>query len=164
MSLANNYFLPNKSVNWEDHTFMPQNDGEIAPLVVLVGKDEETRFLLKTFLDVWKCRAGEATNETDLIKIAGGEKPNLILMDVSLAFEEDLTCLRRMRALNAFKNTPIIVVSGHARACNSALALAAGADEYMIKPIDFDRLENPVKRYPFNNRRAATEMNFGGLA
>lgn len=139
---------------------MEQIDGNAAPLIVIYSQSEEIRLLLDAFLKIWNFRVSEAIGESDLIGIVERECPSLILFDVSRMFDEDLELLRRLRTRASFEKTPILVLSGHARAGNSVSALASGADEYFIKPLNFERLERSVKKYSLSENN--TNYEFGG--
>ena len=130
---------------------MPPPDDKKKPLVLLYSRSDEMALLLGAFLEIWNCQVGEAFSENELLKITESKNPSLVLFDLSLAFEQDLKILRRLRTIDSLAKTPIVVLSGHARSGNVNSALEAGADEYFIKPIDFERLGSAVKKYSVLN-------------
>jgi CheY-like chemotaxis protein len=62
-------------------------------------------------------------------------------MDLSLPQLDGLAATRRIRQYPELRNVPIVAVSAHDTADFHADALAAGCNDYVTKPIDFDQLE-----------------------
>jgi len=80
------------------------------------------------------------------VEMAGAEKPDIILMDLSLPQLDGLAATRRIRAQENSGRVPIVAVSAHDSADFHAEALAAGCNEYVTKPIDFDQLVQLLDR------------------
>ena len=89
----------------------------------------------------------EATDGEEAVKIALEKKPAIILMDLSLPKLDGLAATREIRRHKGFSHVPILAISAHDGDESRAAALEAGCDEYMTKPIDFDRLTALVHRY-----------------
>ncbi len=68
------------------------------------------------------------------------ENPDLVLMDLSLPEIDGWEAIRRLKADEATKPIPIIALTAHAMTGDREKALAAGADDYDSKPIEFERL------------------------
>jgi CheY-like chemotaxis protein len=73
------------------------------------------------------------------------ERPDLILMDLGLPGMDGWEATRRLKAAPETRQIPIIAVSAHAMAGDREKALAAGCDDYDIKPIDFTRLRAKIQ-------------------
>jgi len=93
------------------------------------------RFELLDGFDVIVATDGEAGCATAI-----AERPDLILMDLDLPVVDGWEATRRLKSNPATKQIPIIALTAHAMTGSREKALAAGCDEFDIKPIDFDRL------------------------
>ena len=78
--------------------------------------------------------------------MARRERPHIVLMDVSLPALDGLSATRLMREVESLSALPVVGVSGHAAERDRAAALAAGCSAYLTKPIDFDRLDDLLRR------------------
>jgi CheY-like chemotaxis protein len=119
---------------------------EQHPTVLLVEDSEDNRFMMHRLLEMSGYEVVEATNGEDAVRLAESERPDLILMDLSLPVIDGLAATRAIRKLDALKQTPIVAVSAHDTSDFQADALAAGCDSYITKPIDFSQLELLIVR------------------
>jgi len=74
------------------------------------------------------------------IEKANQEKPELIIMDLSLPILDGWDAAKKLKADHATKSIPIIALTAHAMKGDRQKALNAGCDEYDTKPVDLDRL------------------------
>lgn len=74
------------------------------------------------------------------VELAFLEKPDLILMDMSLPVMDGWAATRRIKSDRALQHIPVIGLSAHAMNGDRAKALAAGCDDYLTKPLDEDLL------------------------
>ena len=118
-----------------------------AGVTVLVVEDfEDNRFMMRRLLEMSGYRVIEAVNGQEAVETARREHPDLILMDLSLPLLDGLAATRRIREQDGLSQVPIVAVSAHDTADFHADALAAGCNEYVTKPIDFDQLEGLLSR------------------
>lgn len=117
-----------------------------ARTVMVVEDFEDNRFMMRRLLEMSGYRVIEAVNGQEAVEVAGRELPDVILMDLSLPLLDGLAATRRIRTQPELTKVPIVAVSAHDTADFHAEALAAGCNEYVTKPIDFDELENLLKR------------------
>jgi excisionase family DNA binding protein len=117
-------------------------DGKFGVLIV----DDETEIVdvLRTFLQ----RQGgyEIATASDgisaLIEV-GRLKPDLLILDIMIPGVDGIEVCRRIKA-DSSNRTTIIAVSGNAE--KEKRILQAGADAFMLKPIDLDRLHSEARR------------------
>jgi two-component system, cell cycle response regulator DivK len=121
---------------------------------VLVVEDfEDNRFMMRRLLEMSGYRVLEAINGEEAVEMAERERPGLILMDLSLPLLDGLAATRRIRQCEELRDVPIVAVSAHDTADFHADALAAGCNDYVTKPIDFDQLEALLRRLLPKNRQ-----------
>jgi CheY-like chemotaxis protein len=116
------------------------------PVVLVVEDFEDNRFMMRRLLEMSGYRVVEAVNGEQAVEAAVGERPDLILMDLSLPKLDGLAATRRIRQHDGLSHIPIVAVSAHDTTDFHADALAAGCNEYVTKPIDFDQLEALLKK------------------
>lgn len=73
------------------------------------------------------------------------DKPDLVLMDISLPIMDGYEATRRIR--KSFQTLPIIGLSAHAMSGDADKAIAAGCSDYMTKPLDEDVLFQKLKAF-----------------
>jgi CheY-like chemotaxis protein len=78
---------------------------------------------------------------------AVSEKPELILMDMSLPVVDGWEATRRLKADPATSGIPIIALTAHAMAEDKEKAIGAGCDDYDTKPIDLPRLVEKIRKF-----------------
>jgi CheY-like chemotaxis protein len=124
-----------------------QNHNGNQPQTVMVVEDfEDNRFMMRRLLEMSGYHVLEAINGEEAVEIARREHPSLILMDLSLPLLDGLAATRRIRQVKELSHIPIVAVSAHDTADFHADALAAGCNDYVTKPIDFDQLEALLNR------------------
>jgi CheY-like chemotaxis protein len=140
---------------------MSEQPNNLKPLVLIVENDEDTRYMLKTILEIWGYSVAESENGEDSIGMALNNCPNVILMDISLSKTDDgLTTMRRMRQIDTLRRVPIVFVSGHAQPEFRAFALNAGGDDFLVKPVDFNQLETILRKFTVKNTADVTSGGF----
>jgi CheY-like chemotaxis protein len=74
------------------------------------------------------------------VALATAEAPDLIIMDLGLPVLDGWEATRRLKGAPQTRAIPVIALSAHAMEGEQAKALAAGCDDFDIKPVDFPRL------------------------
>ena len=108
--------------------------------VLYVEDNDDNIFVLKSRLT----RAGFvvviATDGAQGVAMAASEKPDLILMDMSLPILDGWEATRRIKAAPETRHIPVIAVTAHAMTGDREKALAAGCDDFDTKPVELPRL------------------------
>ncbi|HEX6622349.1 MAG TPA: response regulator [Pyrinomonadaceae bacterium] len=112
------------------------------PLVLVADDDDDIRLMMKTLLEMKGYRTAMAANGQEAVETAERERPDLILLDLQLPRLNGFAVTRFVRQHDELRCVPIVVVSGHDPARHLNLALAAGCNAYIQKPIDFDQLDD----------------------
>lgn len=112
--------------------------------VLLVEDTEDNRQMMRRLLEMSGFRVVEALNGKEAIEAAVKVKPQIILMDLSLPFVDGLAATRQIRRLPELNDVPIVAVSAHDTADFHSLALDAGCNAYVTKPVHYPELEDLV--------------------
>jgi CheY-like chemotaxis protein len=113
-------------------------------LTVLIVEDfDDVRELLKLYLSSKGYEVVEAADGERAIKMAEHVRPDLILMDIGLPSLDGLSATCRIREISSLKGTPIVVISAHTD-CRD-VALQAGANDFLPKPLNFDLLDGLIE-------------------
>jgi len=81
------------------------------------------------------------------LALAAHERPDLILLDLSLPIIDGWEAARRLKANETLRHIPIIALTAHAMRGDEAKAREAGCDGYLSKPIDEDLLFATLRRF-----------------
>jgi len=87
-----------------------------------------------------------ALDGTEGVTAARKFKPDLMLLDIMLPKLSGIEVCRILKADAATKNIRVVMVTGLGRTGDVELAFAAGADDYLIKPYDTDRLFKKIAK------------------
>jgi two-component system, OmpR family, phosphate regulon response regulator PhoB len=117
------------------------------PLVLVVEDHDDTRFLLKTMLEMRGYRVAEASNGEEGVLLAGSEHPQLVLMDATLPRMDGLAATRRIRSDSSLEGVPVVFLSGHAQPDFRAAALDAGGTDFLVKPVVLSELASVVEKH-----------------
>lgn len=108
--------------------------------ILLVEDDEMIREMVQQTLELYDHSVDCAGSGLEALEQALQQKPQLILMDVGLPLMDGYEATQRLKADPQTRGIPVIALTAAAGQEDRKKALAAGADEYETKPIDFDRL------------------------
>jgi CheY-like chemotaxis protein len=114
--------------------------------ILIVEDAEYNRDLLVQLLEDEYRISSAADGETGL-RLAERERPDLILMDLSLPLLDGWEATRRLKAHPALRSIPVIALTAHAMSGDAQKALESGCDDYLSKPLDEDRLFELLRRW-----------------
>jgi len=122
---------------------MPERDSKDLK-VLLVEDVEDTRLFMRIELEEQGFIVLEAENGQVAVDTAVREKPDVILMDLTLPLMDGFTATKLIRQNDALKNVPIIAITAHKEDDFRADAKASGFDAYVTKPIDVNWLKGLI--------------------
>lgn len=122
------------------------NKRDISRTILVVEDFADTRELIGMWLRSRGYTVIEAADGPEAVELAGREHPDLVLMDVSLPTLDGLSATRRIRQIKEVGDVPVVACSAHSAAEWADRALAAGCNDYVSKPVDFDALEGAITR------------------
>ena len=111
--------------------------------ILYVEDNEDNVYMLSSRLQRRGFEVIVARDGAEGVKMAGRERPDLVLMDLSLPVIDGWEATRQIKA--AASGTPVIALSAHAMAGDREKALAAGCDDYDTKPVDLPRLLRKIE-------------------
>lgn len=110
------------------------------PKILLVEDNEMNRDMLSRRLIRRGFEVSIAVDGQQGVDMATADRPDLILMDISLPVLDGWEATRRIKAGEATKGIPVIALTAYAEPEDRAQATAAGCDDFDTKPIDLERL------------------------
>ena len=117
------------------------------PKILVVDDDEMNRDMLSRRLLRKGYEVVLAVNGVEAIEKASLDRPELILMDLSMPVLDGYEATRRLKAGAETTKIPIIGLSAHAMVGDREKALAAGCDDYDTKPVELPRLLGKVEAF-----------------
>lgn len=118
------------------------NDGQRT--ILIVDDFDDTRLLLRTWLQKKGYHVVEAENGNQAVAEAESQRPDLIIMDVEMPELDGLSATRKIRSLPGSKEVPIVVVSAYGADQFKDDALAAGCNAYVSTPFEPEELEKLI--------------------
>jgi len=112
--------------------------------ILLVEDNEMNRDMLSRRLQRRGHEVLIAGDGAEALRVAGEERPELVLMDLSLPVMDGWEATGRMKADPQTASIPIIALTAHAMGADRERALAAGCDDFDTKPIDMERLTGKI--------------------
>ncbi len=125
------------------------NSSNLNPAIAAKrGKSVDRLILVADVATVLRARGyrvAEASDGEKAIEVILRENPGLVLLDLELPRLNGLSVLRRLRNELQKIEVPVVVITGYEQ--HFETAVAAGCDDYLLKPIDFERLETLLDYY-----------------
>ena len=114
--------------------------------VLLVEDNEMNRDMLSRRLTRRGFDVVFAVDGKQGVALARSEKPDIILMDMSLPVMDGWEATRCVKADDATRSVPVIGLTAHAMSGDREKAIEAGCDDYDTKPVELDRLIGKIER------------------
>jgi CheY-like chemotaxis protein len=128
-----------------------QTEGLIPPLILLAEDNAANIATFTSYLEAKGYRIVSATDGQQVIDLAKAEHPNLILMDIQMPVMDGLEVIKQIRLDPNLADIPIIALTALAMTGDRERCLAAGADEYLSKPIKLRQLNILIQQILVQN-------------
>jgi len=119
---------------------VPLSAGDSPPLVLAVDDGQANLELLSAFLDGTGCVFSSVTSGADALRSISDRRPDLVLLDVVMPDMDGFEVCRRIKSDPANRLLPVVIVTALNTVDDRVLALEAGADDFLTKPIDRNEL------------------------
>ena len=126
-----------KCVKLQDH------EGRMK--ILYVEDNDDNVYMLKNRLSRAGFTVVVATDGAQGVAMAASERPDLILMDLTLPDIDGEEATRRIKADPATKRIPVIALTANAMTSDREKAIAAGCDDFDTKPVDMPRLLGKIR-------------------
>ena len=123
------------------------NETTVMPKVLIVEDNELSRDMLSRRLRRKGYEVLVAVDGSEGVAMVKQEKPDIVLMDLSLPDMDGWYATRVLKEDEATANIPVIALTAHAMSGDREKALEAGCDDYDTKPIDLRRLLSKMSRF-----------------
>jgi len=113
--------------------------------ILCVEDNDDNVFMLHRRLSRAGFEVIVAHDGAEGVALAASERPDLIVMDLNLPVLDGWEATRQIKSRAETKQIPIIVLSGHSMPSHREKALAAGADAFESKPVNFESFVEKVR-------------------
>jgi two-component system, cell cycle response regulator DivK len=111
-----------------------------VPTILYVEDNEDNVYMLVRRLRRHGFEVVVAADGAQGVEAARRERPDLVLIDLSLPVLDGWEATRRLKGAAETRAIPVVALSAHAMAGDRERALEAGCDDYDTKPVDLERL------------------------
>ncbi len=115
--------------------------------ILVVDDNQDSRELVVKVLKNRGYQIIEAVDGEDALEKAFSERPDLILMDISIPKIDGYEVTRRLKSREDFKKTAVVALTAHAMKGDMEKALSAGCEGYITKPVNIRELPEQIKYY-----------------
>ncbi len=115
--------------------------------VLYVEDNLENRMLIQRVLEAEGFRVILASGAAEALQVLQHEKPQLILIDVSMPEVDGYTLTRKIKGLAGFEQVPIIALTANVMRGEKERAIQAGCDGYIPKPVDIDVFTQQIESF-----------------
>jgi two-component system, cell cycle response regulator DivK len=113
----------------------------IKPTILIAENCADSREMMQLLLGLKGYSVIMAADGCEAVEIALAARPDLILLDLELPRLDGLSVARDLRRHSKFRKVPIFILSGHDPMEHKQSAIDAGCTDYLVKPIDFEKLD-----------------------
>lgn len=110
------------------------------PLILCIEDEEDLRVDIADELQSANYRVLQAANGAEALQLLAGNRPDLVLCDITMPGLGGYDVLKAMRDQGTLADVPFIFLTALADRNDVLVGKQAGADDYLVKPIDYDLL------------------------
>lgn len=114
--------------------------------VLSVDDSKTIRLIVKRSFAPYDCIVCEATNGEEGLAAAASEKPDLIILDITMPVMDGVTMLIKLKENPELKSIPVIMLTAESGRENVAHIAKLGVRDYLVKPFKDEHLIEKVKR------------------
>lgn len=119
---------------------------QISPLIMLAEDNKVSISTISSYLRAKGYRILLAKNGEEAITVAQSKNPDLILMDISMPKIDGLEAMQQIRRIPNLVDVPIVALTALAMVGDRERCLAAGASDYLSKPVKLKQLANTIQK------------------
>ena len=112
---------------------------------ILVAEDNDSNYMLMTYILKKYFTFSRARNGQEAVDLALSEKPDLVLMDIKMPVMDGLEATRKIKAEQP--DLPIVALTANAFDSDRQLAIDAGCDDFLSKPVSSEACIETIKRF-----------------
>lgn len=114
--------------------------------VLLVDDDMRNIYALSASLEEWGCEIVVANNGLEsLAALDENPEVDIVLMDIMMPEMDGYEAMQRIRAQERFKKLPMLALTAKAMRDDRAKCIEAGANDYITKPVDIEKLQSLMR-------------------
>jgi DNA-binding response OmpR family regulator len=118
----------------------------ITPTILIAEDNRDGREMLQVLLGMKGYSVLTAADGKSAVEIALESLPDLVFLDLELPVRDGLSVARDLRSHSNFERVPIIILSGHDPMEHKQSAIDAGCTDYLLKPVDFEKLDEILNK------------------
>ncbi len=128
--------------------------------ILIIDDEEDIIGLLTLHLKMKNYEVTSATDGVMGLEVADQEDPDIILLDVMMPGIDGFEVCKRLKEKEKTAEIPIIFLTARNQTDDRVKGLMSGADDYIVKPFDFDELELRVRRSlkNFTKKQEVTDL------
>ena len=115
--------------------------------ILVVDDDIKNVFVLSTALEEHGAKVIDAQNGQAALNMLAEKGIDLVLMDIMMPVMDGYTAMKKIRENDQLKHMPVIALTAKALKEDREKCIAAGADDYLAKPVDYDMLIGLVEAW-----------------